>query len=115
MIVLLLVLVALCVLVSFPAWKFQRKRVTWYPWDYGVPAYGIAVWMVLTASGIGAQSLSNLVELLGVSIAACIAPWLRVAFPGGDQKSSLLLSAGSLLLPVITAVLLRLFMPLLPE
>ncbi len=116
MIVILLILITICVILSLPAWRFRRKKVNWYVWDYGVPAYGIIVWIILGSLNVGTlKSLSNLVELIWVSIVALICPWLRVLFPGKDKRDSIFLSIIFLSLPIITAILLILFGPTLPE
>jgi hypothetical protein len=99
------------------AWKFFKKRVYWYKWDYGTPFYGTICWVLLISFDIGAiVSLSNLVvETFWIGIASIASPWIRVAFPGKNKKTFLLSSVFSLIIPITVAVLIRLLMPTLPE
>ena len=108
-------LILLAYAFSLPAWKGFARRVHWYKWEYGVPVYGVFTWFFLSSLGVGAQSLSNLVELFFVLVIAVLSPWLRVAFPGKNVGTSRILSIAVSLSPVIVAVGLRLFMPKLPE
>jgi hypothetical protein len=78
-----------------------------------VPA--LAVWLGLTAVGYGAQSLSNIIEvfwLVGASILFCyVKVFLIDLFVHRPHATTYVLIA----LLLVGAVLLRTFMPVLPE
>jgi hypothetical protein len=106
------------VLFSFPAWIFFRSRVHWYIWDYGVPIYGVIIWFLMEYLRIGRDlaSLSNfVVEIFWILVASIISIWLRVIFPGKENKTSRISSTVSVLIPIVIAIILRLTMPWLPE
>ena len=104
------------VLFSLPAWLTFRKRVRWYPWDYGVPLYGVVCWIVLVMLHVGnPASLSNIVEVFFIGVASSLSPWIRVAFPGKEGAGQKWSSFLSLALSPSVAFVLRLTMPTLPE
>lgn len=73
------------------------------------------VWMLLTGAGVGAQSLSNMIEVLGLLLVSVFACYLQVfvldRYLSKPSRTSTWL-AGVLCL---VAVALRLTMPVLPE
>lgn len=106
------------VLFSFPAWIFFRLRVHWYIWDYGVPVYGVMIWFLMESFRIGKDlaSLSNfVVEVFWILAVSIISIWLRVIFPGKENKTSQISSIVTVSIPIITAIILRMTMPWLPE
>ena len=117
MIIFLLVFALVSFSTALVAWKSFDKRVKWYRRDYGVAAYGFIVWILLLMLNIGSTaSLSNFViEVFWIFIASIASPWIRVVFPGKDEKNSKLSSVLCLLLPIVVAIVLRLSVPTLPE
>lgn len=109
------VLVVLAVALCLPAWLYARQRqgASWLLLLLGVPA--TIVWALLTAAGVGAQSLSNLIEVLGLLLLSVVACHFQVflldRFLSRPPHTSMWL-AGVL---VLVALLLRLTTPLLPE
>lgn len=108
---LMVLAVALCV----PAWRYARQRqgASWLLLLLGVPA--TIVWILLSAAGVGAQSLSNLIEVPGLLLLSVVACHLQVflldrLFPRPAHTSVWL--AGAL---VLIALVLRLTVPVLPE
>jgi len=100
-----IIFVAPCILLSIPAWrKIKSKKIIWYPWDYGIAIYGINVWQIL----VDLKGKGFLLEypdfgLYVVMAASVAAPYLRLLFPGKDNKTSKWSSFLFLILPIITA------------
>ncbi len=115
MVFLVLVLVVVSSLVSVPAWRWSQKRHQLFPWDYGLPVYPLLMWFLLVASGIGPQSLSNLVELFIVSAFAVGVVYLRAFVFHRLLNNPYTSSMISIVLALFCPVILRLTMPLLPE
>lgn len=115
MIVLVPVLVLASVLLNGPAFLYSCKkgRESWWLLFCVVP--GIAVWGALTAAGIGAQSLSNLAELLWLAAAAVLLSYGKVflldPWVASATRSTYVLMA----LLAAAAVGLRLLTPVFPE
>lgn len=89
----------------------KRQQTTW--WDYVYPFTGVAAWFSL---GVGlTASLSNfVVEVFWIAALSALLPWVRWLLsntPKGVTKLPLLLT----FLPILTAVVVRLLMPTLPE
>jgi ABC-type multidrug transport system permease subunit len=84
---------AVAALLILPGWLRARK---WHPqslWLFCLPLAGITFWMFLTLLRIGAQSLSNVIEIFSVAAAAIVA----------------------VIIVAVVTLGLRLFMPVLPE
>jgi predicted branched-subunit amino acid permease len=108
-------LLAVSAIVNLPAWFLARRRseATWWLPLIGTPA--ILTWVALVALGVGPQSLSNVVEAMALtafSVLLCYAQVLVLnrRFTQPRRTSAFLLAS-----LVGVAVLLRLFMPPLPE
>ena len=115
MVALFAILLVGSAVLNLPAWFFARSRnqATWWMPLLGAPP--ILAWVVLVALGVGAQSLSNVIEamtLATLSVLLCYAQAfvLNRRFPAFRRTSAFLAVA-----LIAVAVLLRLFMPLLPE
>lgn len=110
----LLVILAICPIL--PDWLRLRKDRLQTAWLLAaLPAFGIGLWLLITAAGIGAQSLSNLIEIFIVSAAAVLVAYVK--FFAFDRFSALQ-ARGTLVAFVLVAVItvgLRLLMPVLPE
>jgi hypothetical protein len=108
-------LAALVAALCLPAWLYARPRqgASWLLLFLFVPA--TIVWVVLSAAGIGAQSLSNLIEVFILMLLSVVACYLQVfvldrSMPEPRRTSVWVASALALV-----ALLLRLTMPVLPE
>ncbi|MFY9260521.1 MAG: hypothetical protein WAO71_08450 [Gallionella sp.] len=44
------------------AWNFARKREAWLAVDYMIPIAIVFIWFFIAGMGVGAQSMSNLIE-----------------------------------------------------
>jgi hypothetical protein len=114
MITLLIIVLILPKLLLVPAWAYaRRKGESWGFLFFHWPA--IFFWVLLTAVGYGAQSLSNLMELLLIAAAAVVVGYLKVFVVDRSVASPNLstFAAAGLLLAV--ALALRSLMPVLPE
>jgi hypothetical protein len=102
---------------SFPAWIGFKNRVHWNRQDYLTPFLGFITWFILEEMHIkNIATLSNLlIETFWILIASIFGVWFRVVFPGKSKKQATLSSIICLAIPFITAILLRTFMPTLPE
>lgn len=102
-------------LLTIPAYLYSRRRhpeSRWLP-VAAVPA--VAAWLLLAGSGYGAQSLSNLIEVLWLLVASVILAYAKVLAVDrviGFRAGGTYILMGMLL---IAALLLRSFMPVLPE
>jgi hypothetical protein len=80
-----------------------------------LPMPALVLWVGLSAVGVGPQSLSNLVEvpiLVGLAIALY---YLKVFVTDRVSSTPRLTTAAVIFVTMLSAVLLRLLMPLLPE
>jgi len=109
------ILIALATLLILPGWLWFRRKIPQSVWILGLPIFGIGSWLALTMSGVGAQSLSNIVETIGIVAAAIVFAYIKfLAF----DRSPALSSRGTFIAFAavgLTALGLRLFMPELPE
>ena len=115
MVVSLAALTILAVLVILPGWLWFRRRNIQSAWLLALPIFGIGLWLVLVAAGLGAQSLANLVEVPVIAVVAAIAAYAKFLV---FDRSTVLYSRGTFIAFVVVAVAtfgLRLFMPALPE
>lgn len=110
-VILLLGSSALCA----PAWMYSRRRRDESAWLLFLPAPAILVWVILTGLGVGAQSLSNLVEAVALAGGGVLLCYVKVFLVDRSARNARGTTLGMLLLLIIAAVLARLFMPLLPE
>ena len=97
---------------SAPAWVYARRRWHESVWMLLLPLPAV---VALSAAHVGPQSLSNLIEvpiLVGLSIALYYSRVLAIARGWSAPGLTGWVIA---FLTVLAAVLLRLFMPLLPE
>ena len=76
---------------------------------------GVVVWFGLTILGFGAQSLSNIVEVIWLVGAGIVLSYLKLLVQGRLAISQRGLTHGLLLVLAVAAIMLRVFMPVLPE
>lgn len=115
MVALFAVLSTLAILLILPAWMWFRRERPQSAWLLALPVFGLGLWLALTAAGVGAQSLSNIVEALGIAVVAvAVAHAKFLVF----DRSPALRSRGTVVAFAVVALVtlaLRLFMPQLPE
>lgn len=109
------VLLVLMLGMSLPVWSIARRRKQATPLLLVLPLPAIVVWMALSGVGYGAQSLSNLVEpfivlFVGVAFVCLFLPLVDRTGARPAVLATLMMVA-----LVVLAVLLRAFMPNLPE
>jgi hypothetical protein len=115
MTILFLFMVILGVLLILPGWLWARKKVSQTPLILGLPIVGIVMWIGLTSLGMGAQSLSNIVEIFIVFAVSICSAYFKFIFFNRRTKHR---SHGTLYaIPIVLLVTigLRLFMPTLSE
>jgi hypothetical protein len=102
-------------ILNLPAVLLARRRykaVWWLPF-IGAPA--TLGWITLVALGVGPQSLSNIVELVGLAALSVVLCYAQVLLLDRHLPHPRRTSTWIALGLVATAVVLRLSMPLLPE
>ena len=111
------IIILILIAIGLPPTKMSRKYIKIRWWDYALPAVGLPTWILLTAAEIGdTASLSNLViEGFWILVASVLIPWARYFVLKLRHRYASLLFRCMYTLPGITAVLLRLNMPTLPE
>ena len=102
---------ALC----YPAWRIAKTRGTQSVWLFFLPAPAVALWIALTAAMIGAQSLSNLIEVVLIVGFGIMAAYIRVLFLDSITGRPAANTAAIIVALTALALALRLFMPTLPE
>lgn len=99
----------------YPGWRKASQSESQGSIAFFLPTIGISLWLSLMGSGVGAQSLSNLVEVYFVCAIAVAVAYLKFNLLNARIKSTLgsgLVACGVL---TIAVVALRLLMPVLPE
>jgi hypothetical protein len=115
MVALSTILVALPLLLILPGWLWFRRKCKQSVWLLALPFFGVALWSVLAAAGVGAQSLSNIVELFYIAVVAVVVAYVK--FLVFDRVSVFQTRGTTIAFAVIALITVgfRLFMPLLPE
>ena len=115
MLVLGLILAILATAAIYPGWRFARRGGATGVEVLFLPFGAIICWVALAAVNVGAQSMSNAIELVPVALVAVVVAYIGFAVlrrkPHLGQVWPLAAYAGVLLF----VVSLRLLMPLLPE
>ena len=91
----------------------KRQRTTW--WDYVYPFTGVTVWIPLLGVGSTATLSNFVVEVVCIAILSALLPWGRWLLPRSEKDQIKGLSFWLTFLPILTAVVMRLTMPTLPE
>ena len=81
---------------------------------YASPVVPQVLWWILTAAGVGAQSLSNMIEVVFVGVIVVVASYI-CAFVISRKVSKGKLGRIFLVIILTGTVLLRILMPTLPE
>ena len=114
MIMLVIVVVVIAAIALLPAWLRSRgKGDSIWLLFVGVPSY--VAWFVVTMLGFGPQSLSNLIELLILGTLSIVAGYIKVFLVDPYYAESSRNTYLVIVFLVLAAILLRKFMPLLPE
>ena len=98
-----------------PGWIWAKRKSEQNLWLFFLPAVGIGLWVFLTVVGVGAQSLSNLSETLGVVVVAVIAAYLKFLVFDRKIENRTQGTAVAFVIVVLATVAFRLFTPHLPE
>ncbi|MCM2287291.1 MAG: hypothetical protein NDI81_21125 [Desulfobacula sp.] len=109
--VLLIIAGAVCI----PAYIASRRNGNESKWFLFISLPAFVFWLGLTGIGYGAQSLSNVVELLWVLVIAVVLSYLKVFLVDRKLRKPKQTTFIMMALLVIGAFLLRTFMPILPE
>jgi hypothetical protein len=96
-------------------WQLANKRNTLYWPDLASVILLPTFWFLVTGSGYGHQSLSHLIEAPIVSMFGTVSLYFRVLIVDRWATNSMFNSYLNLLTGLIFVVLLRTFMPFLPE
>ncbi|MFQ5458789.1 MAG: hypothetical protein ACE5FC_10130 [Myxococcota bacterium] len=99
----------------YPAWRIAKARGTQSVWLFFLPAPAVALWIALTAAQIGAQSLSNLIEVVLIIAFGIMAAYVRVIFLDAITNRPGANTAAIIFVLAALALALRLLMPTLPE
>ena len=102
-------------LACLPAYRTARERQEEPVWSLFLVAPCLLVWIAMTMAGVGAQSFSNLVELFDLMLGTVILYYLKVFMMDRVNQSPVLNNFIVIMITVMAAVLLRMYMPLLPE
>lgn len=102
-------------MLCIPAYLVSRRKGDESKWFLAAALPAIALWIVLTGSGYGAQSLSNIIEIFLILIATVVFGYLKVFII--DRKVHKPKRSTYSMMAILTfgALLLRTFMPVLPE
>lgn len=108
-------LLGLAAALCLPGWSYARRRQGASSLLLFMAMPATIIWVLLSGAGIGAQSLSNLIEvlvLLSLGVAAC---YLQVFFLDRHLSRPPRTSAWLAGALVLVGLPLRLMMPVLPE
>jgi hypothetical protein len=113
MIVLFVMLAIISAALIAPGWVIARRQNPQGPAIMFLALPGIILWTVLTASGVGAQSLSNIIEIFGIVVVSVIAAYAKLFIM--DRREMKQSGIIALIIVLGITLLLRLFMPVIPE
>ncbi len=115
MIVFIAVFIAVGCILTFPAYLLARRAGMNNFLLLFLSAPSIVVWMILTALGIGAQSLANIIEIFYLFIGGVVLSYLQVLIFKKHKTNTFLVSGVIVIVLCLAALLLRLLMPVIPE
>jgi len=96
-----------------PAFFWSRRRgATWHLSEGSVLVVPAPVWRLLSLSPLRVKTLSNVMELLSISLVLGLGAWARALLP---RVSRIALDVGVGVLACTAAILLYFFVPTLPE
>lgn len=100
---------------SVPAWYFSRRNSNCYLIDYLTVFLPSTIWIGLSVSGIGKQSLGNLAELLAITLVVPLSNSIKAFLSAKWPERSWVISFANLSFLLVFTLVLRLTMPSLPE
>lgn len=117
MLVSLPIILAFLVAAGIPPLRLSRAFIEIRWWDYALPATGLPLWIFLSIAEAGkTASLSNMViEVITVLAVSAAIPWARYLILYSNNKYASIIYRIMYLIPFVSALLLRMFMPTLPE
>lgn len=110
-----LVFVALSCAAIYPAYSASRRRRLESRWLIVAPVPAVVAWFAVTASGYGAQSLANSLEVFAVFALGVVLAYVKVFAIDNDYENSRLSTFVLIIVLVVLALALRATMPNLPE
>jgi len=102
-------------MLCLPAYLSSRKRGNESRWFLFSSLPALALWIGLAASGYGAQSLSNIVEVILIIIAAVVMSYMKVLVIDRKFHKPVQTTYTMMAILAVVTFLLRTFMPNLPE
>jgi hypothetical protein len=109
------ILLILACILSIPAYSLSKRRGTESKWILFLSGPALVVWFFLTATGYGAQSLSNIVEVIWLIGAGIFLSYAKVIIIDKRIHKPVVTTYVLVVILVICALLLRSFMPSIPE
>lgn len=110
------IFLAFCLISCLPAWFTSRRRGQAGRWSLFSVLPGLIGWYLLAVSGVGQPVLSNLVaESFDLSLGSIVLYYLKVFLLDRYTHSPGRNTAYVIAIALLAAILLRLFMPPLPE
>ena len=103
----------LALIVASPIAYFGRQRISWHVWELLVFVLPFSIWVALMSYGNMPKSLSNLGEVINITIAIPVATLIRVAV--GSRFPQSLTAAILVVLLCIVSAATYFLTPLLPE
>jgi len=110
-----LVFVAMSCAAIYPAYSASRRRGRESRLLIVAPVPAVVVWGAVTASGYGAQSLSNIVEVFAIFGLGVILSYIKVFIIDRIRRRARASTYGLVALLVVLAIVFRATMPVLPE
>ena len=103
------------VLLILPGWFWVRRKTPQIPFVLGLPILGIVLWIGLTYMGIGAQSLSNIVETFIIFAVSISSAYVKFFIFDRSIKHRPYGNFYVFAVVILVTLWFRLFMPQLPE
>jgi len=110
-----LFLVVLSCAAIYPAFLASRRQGEESRLLLVAPVPAVVVWGAVTASGYGAQSLSNIVEVFAVFGVGAVLAYVKVFVVDKARGKARVSTYWLVALLVVVALVLRVTMPILPE
>jgi hypothetical protein len=101
-------------LLSIPFWITAKLKKRSNNFNFWCPFVPVSFWVILTAAGVGAQSLSNFIEILVINIftlITCTSVLILHFWSLRSRKGKVF----TLIILLLFTILIRLFMPIIPE
>ena len=115
----MIALAALVVLIStsliVPGWICAKRSGNGGVAVMSLPLVGIGMWFALSAMGVGAQSLSNIIEIFPIAVLSIAVAYLVLFALRRRLASRHMLFSVAVGAVVMFVVCLRLLVPVLPE